>query len=98
MAKIKTTDMSINPDTALKSKVTTATAGEKNSKVSTRKVLAKNRISHRTGHGKRSNIHLQTINGGLIRLPWKQADAMVIEGSAKYLSRTKFNELSAKKK
>jgi hypothetical protein len=97
MAKIKTTDMSINPDTALKSNVT-SNDGVKASKASTRKVLAKNCISHRTGHGKRGNIHLQTSHGALVRLPWKQADAMVSEGSAKYISRTKFNTLSAKKK
>jgi hypothetical protein len=93
--------MSINPDTAIKSKVTN-TDGETKSKsaikVSTRKVLAKNRISHRTGHGKRGNVHLHTINGALIKLPAKQADAMVSDGSATYLSRTKYNELSAKKK
>jgi len=102
MAKIKTTDMSINPDTALKSKVTDDN-GEKKSKssikASMRKVLPQNMRSHRRGHRARaSRLYVQTNKAAIVFIPAEEADRMVSEGSAKYMPRQKAKAALAKKK
>ena len=98
MAKIKTNDMSINPDAMPKSKGTENSAESKGKRISTRKVLPKNMRSHRRGHRARGRIYVQTNKAAIVYIPAEEADKLVSEGSGKYLAREKAKALLAKKK
>lgn len=53
------------------------------------KTPAKNKISHRRGHGKRkSSVCIKTPNGIIQRKNRSEADALVTAGSATYATRT----------
>jgi len=99
MAKIKTNDMSINPDAMPKSNTQESSANGKAKRVRERKVLPKNLRSHRRGHRARANrIYVQTNKAAIVYIPAAEADKLVAEGSGKYIARQKAKAILAKKK
>jgi hypothetical protein len=68
----------------------------KKKKVRTQKVKSENRISHHRGHGKLSN-HVHIKHGPKVRrVTRKEADTLVSDGVASYISKTTYKKLSNK--
>lgn len=74
----------------------TTTSETKSKKIRTQKVRPENRLSHHRGHGKMSNyVHIK--HGPKVRrVTRKEADTLVSDGVASYISKTTYKKLSAK--